>query len=312
MGNVYEPLHPEAHKTLLDAWRRSPRADRVPLPSGDAVEGFLKLEEDGAFCWNKGTKLPIELHLPLPSPGRVQLPDELDADTTLNMESYGSYLSGQEVAKPPPTNGGECECPICRCELKSDGGGNPPSSPNCMNGNAADPDSVFELQCGHIYHGRCLQQWFETRRRCPECQKDFGKVTGDQPRIACLEWQMKPYALPGQRSKETIEFEFMFPPGTSDEGRAYEGRRPRGYLPGNIQGVILLELFKVAFRRRVMFGLGNSMTTSSYRPTFNIHIKTSTHRGAAGHGYPDDDYFQRCVKELQTNGVTMVDFPGWA
>lgn len=314
MGGVYETLHPDAQAALLQAWRRSPREDQVQLPSGDIVDGFLKLEEDVAGCWNKasGTRtwLPIELHVPMPTAGSVRLPDELDLDTAFTLSSHGSHLSAQEIADLAPTNGTECECSICRCDLKTDESGD--STATNPNDNAATnaDHCVFRLHCGHVYHRPCLEQWFATKRRCPECQKDFGKVTGDQPRIGLLEWHTEPFSLPGHpRSKETLVIEFSFPPGTSDSGVPYDGRRPKCYLPGNVQGAILLELFKVAFRRRVMFGLGHSMTLGTYRPTFNVHIKTSTHRGTTGHGYPDDDYFQRCLEELKTNGVTMADLP---
>jgi deltex-like protein len=134
-------------------------------------------------------------------------------------------------------------------------------------------------------------------------------VIGDQPRQGIFEWRIEPFSLPGHSATETIVIEFNFPPGLDEAGRRYDGRKPKGYLPGNVQGAILLELFKVAFRRRVMFGLGQSMTTSAYRPTFNIHIKTSTHRGTTGHGYPDDDYLQRSLEELRDNGITMADLP---
>lgn len=312
LANVFETVHPDAQQVLLQAWRQNPRPESVTLPSGDVVDGFLKLEEDAAGCWNSNsgcrTWLPVELHVPLPSPGKIQLPDELDTDTGFNMASHGSYLTAQEVADLPPTNGGEAECPICRCEFKSDDAASV-ANPSNASGSSSSAE-VFRLECGHVYHANCLETWFATRRRCPECQKDFGKVTGDQPRVGCLEWHTEQFPLPGHdRTNQTIVIEFSFPAGTSDAGEAYDGRRPKGYLPGNVQGVVLLELFKVAFRRRVMFGLGHSMTLGTYRPTFNIHIKTSTHRGAVGHGYPDDDYFQRCLQELQTNGVTMGDLP---
>lgn len=327
MGGIYESLHPDAQAALEQAWRQNPRPDHVQLPSGDLIEGFLKLEEDRSGCWSKASGsrawLPIELHVPLPPPGRVQLPLELDTDTKFTLSSHGSYLNAQEIADLAPTNGTECECSICRCDLKSDEQdspvkgatndnpvfGNDVVSPNSTSIDTVTQNRVFQLKCGHVYHTRCLEQWFETRRRCPECQKDIGKVTGDQPRTGLLEWHTQRFPLPGHRCKETIVIEFSFPPGTSDDGVHHEGRRPKGYLPGNVQGVVLLELFKVAFRRRVMFGLGHSMTLGTYRPTFNIHIKTSTHRGATGHGYPDDDYFQRSLEELKTNGVTMADFP---
>lgn len=310
MGGVYDPVHPDAQAILWQAWTQNPRPDRVMLPSGDVMESFTRIEEDLAGCWSKDrgarTWMPLELHVPLTAIGRVQLPQELDLDTAFSMESHGSYLSDPDIAALPPTNGAECECPICRCNLKTEEGNS-----TLLVSNAA-PDNtsarVFKLVCGHVYHNQCLEKWFETRRRCPECQKDFGKVIGDQPKVGCMEWHTEQFPLPGHpRTKETIVVEFTFPPGTSDTGKPHEGRRPKGYLPGNVQGVILLELFKVAFRRRVMFGLGESMTLGTYRPTFNIHIKTSTQRGATGHGYPDDDYFQRSLEELRTNGITMAD-----
>lgn len=317
LGGVYEAVHPEAQKALMKAWLQNPRPDTVELPSCDMVQDFLKLEEDKAGVFNNGTWLPLELHVPNPVPGRVQLPEELDTDLA-GMTAYGSCLTDLEVEALCRARGAECECAICRCELKPvsnesatnanpDGGSPVEANPDCSNGSNV---GVFQLNCGHAYHSACLEQWFETRRRCPECQKDFGKIIGDQPRTGCLEWHTEQFPLPGHRAEETIVFEFNFPAGTSDAGDCYEGRRPKGYLPGNVQGAILLELFKVAFRRRVMFGLGNSMTTGRYRPTFNIHIKTSTHRGAVGHGYPDDDYFRRSLEELRTNGVTMADLPG--
>lgn len=316
MGGMYEPVHAEAHSALLAAWRLNPRQDQVLLPSGDRIENFLKLEEDKAGCWHEaanGTRtwLPLELHVAMPPAGRVQIPDELDLDTAFDMTSAGQLLNDQEVAALPPNSGEECECPICRCSLKpEEDDANPVLDntvhPNQGNSNQSNETGVFKLQCGHVYHRQCLEQWFATRRRCPECQKDFGKVIGDQPRTGCFEWHTESFPLPGHRAKETIVIDFTFPPGTNDDGVFYNGRKPKGYLPGNIQGLILLELFKVAFRRRVMFGLGNSMTTGEYRPTFNIHIKTSSQRGAVRHGYPDDDYFQRSLEELRTNGVTMA------
>mmetsp|Transcript_11226 Transcript_11226/g.13644 ORF Transcript_11226/g.13644 Transcript_11226/m.13644 type:complete len:115 (-) Transcript_11226:108-452(-) len=100
---------------------------------------------------------------------------------------------------------------------------------------------------------------------------------------------------------------FEFPPGTDDAGRTYPGRREKGYLPNNCQGIIQLELFKVAFRRRVMFALSTSLTTGRFKPTFNIHIKTKSRGGAAQHAYPDNDYFQRSLDELKNVGISVAD-----
>jgi len=63
----------------------------------------------------------------------------------------------------------------------------------------------------------------------------------------------------------------------------------------------------VAFRRRVMYGLGLSLSRGTYRPTFNIHLKTSRCAGIEGHGYPDAGYFKRALDELKVNGVTLAE-----
>lgn len=94
MGGMYEPVHSEAQSILMAAWRQDPRQDQILLPSGNLIENFLKLEEDKAGCWHEanGTRtwLPLELHVALPPAGRVQIPDELDLDTTFEMASTGS------------------------------------------------------------------------------------------------------------------------------------------------------------------------------------------------------------------------------
>jgi len=261
---------------------------------------------------------PLEVFLPLPQPGAVVLPDALDVETSSSPLAFGHFLSNAEVAQLPSRGAEANKCSICLCDMEPEGDSSDPDTPMApvdshavTNAPGAGMESgpVFELQCGHAYHTDCISHWFKQRRRCPQCQKDFGKVVGDQPRVGTLQWHLERFPLPGHDARETIVIQFEFPAGTTVEGTQYDGRKPKGYLPGNAQGVLLLELFKVAFRRCVMFGLGNSMSFGTFRPTFNIHIKTSTHRGTAGHGYPDDSYFKRALEELQTNGVTLADLP---
>jgi len=270
----------------------------------------------------------LVLDVPVPPAGQISLPEDLDVDAACDPLAHGRLLSNKEVValhtRGPEAN----KCSICLADMEPSSGNwtNAVSSvamprfSNAVPSHEAEDvemldatsavSQVIEMQCGHAYHCECISQWFEQKRRCPQCQRDFGKVVGDQPRTGTFSWQLAPFPLPGHpNAKETIVIEFDFPPGTTDQGVQFEGRKPRGYLPGNAQGIVLLELFKVAFRRCVMFGLGNSMTFGTLRPTFNIHIKTSTSRGTVGHGYPDPSYFQRSLEELRANGVTIADLP---
>eukprot|EP00931_Biecheleriopsis_adriatica_P073181 TRINITY_DN47520_c0_g1_i1.p1 TRINITY_DN47520_c0_g1~~TRINITY_DN47520_c0_g1_i1.p1 ORF type:complete len:545 (+),score=93.15 TRINITY_DN47520_c0_g1_i1:32-1666(+) len=272
---------------------------RVTLSTGDVVENLqalLELGSTGAIAAGTGERHLLELKLPLPEDGEVRLPAELDEDQTVDIHSIASYISDQEILDLSARGGQYSECAICLCAMEPSG-----KAP-------ASTGPVLQLRCGHAYHTECLQRWFAEKRRCPRCNQEFGKQVGKQPRNASLSWHRESFSLAGhEKAAHTIVIQFRFPSGVDDEGKPYEGRNPKGYLPGNAQGVLLLELFKVAFRRRVMFGLGTSMTFNSYRPTFNIHIKTSTHGGATKHGYPDPDYFQRSLDELKSNGVTLAD-----
>eukprot|EP00927_Polykrikos_kofoidii_P054017 TRINITY_DN48512_c0_g1_i1.p1 TRINITY_DN48512_c0_g1~~TRINITY_DN48512_c0_g1_i1.p1 ORF type:complete len:614 (-),score=116.97 TRINITY_DN48512_c0_g1_i1:52-1845(-) len=308
-GRGLEQVAQQAEDVLLKALTKHPREDRVKLPSGDVIENFTKLEVDCAGVHVGQSWMPVELWLPVPAPGSVVLPQELDEDQA-HMTSFGRYLLDAEVTAAEgnaPTNeggargnGADSDCAICRCDLVD-------PAQAAQTGNDMS-ERVFELQCGHAFHGRCLEQWFAQRPRCPTCQVDFGKVVGRQPSVGTMTWRTEKEQIPGHpKARGTLTIDFDFPPGVDGEGTPYEGRKPRCYLPCDTQGILLLHLFKVAFRRRVMFGLGSSMTFGTYRPTFNIHIKTTTRRGAAEHGYPDDTYYERSLGELQANGVKLSD-----
>lgn len=308
-GGKLEGLHPDAYSALKDALLASgPRADRVQLPSGDTVENFLALEAgragvscNGGLGSPSGDWIPVQLclpggDLPMPARGRVVVPDELE-HADLSITAHGEFCV---LARKSPECSQQDEkvCAICLSELEPDDEGD-----MCME------EPVFQLRCGHLFHAPCLEEWFKSKQRCPQCQTNFGKVIGNGPRVGSMSWRTEQMRLPGHpESAGSIVVEFDFPPGTDESGARYEGRRERGYLPGNATGCLLLELFKTALCRRVMFGLGNSMTTGAYRPTFNIHIKTSVGGGAVKHGYPDPDYFQRAFEELRNAGVSVADW----
>lgn len=334
-GRAAEPvrtLSPHDQEALRVAWATEPRPEKVSLSGGNVVEGFQDVEVGGASLrcpaaassQNGGglfgirraadQRIPLEVHLPLPGAGCVMLPDGLDIETAKDALPFGRFLSNREVACLPARGAEANVCSVCLMPMEPSGDASDPDVMMAPVDNQTNQGlkggEVFELNCGHCYHAECINQWFASKRRCPQCQKDFGKVVGNQPRRGSFQWHLERFSLPGHKdAADTIVIQFEFPRGINEEGQEYDGRKPKGYLPGNAQGIILLELFKVAFRRCVMFGIGNSMSYGTFRPTFNIHIKTSTSRGATGHGYPDDSYYKRALEELRTNGVTMADLP---
>lgn len=72
-------------------------------------------------------------------------------------------------------------------------------------------------------------------------------------------------------------------------------------LPGQV-----LELLKVAWKRRLIFTVGTSSTTGETDTVVwnEIHHKTEMDRNVTGHGYPDPNYLQNVLAELAAQGVT--------
>jgi len=278
-----------AQVVMFEAWCEHPRPSEVKLPSGDIVTNFCSVESGGANVRLLEKIWKIELALHLQPAGSISLPGELEKDGDLNILLYGKHVSVQKPENDAAHKDSICsvECSICTDDISSG----------------------FELSCGHTFHLDCLKQWFQRKRTCPMCKRSFGLMIGTQPAIGTLSWRLVAINLPGHpAAPETIVFEFDFPSGSDDTGARYNGRREKGYLPHNTVGILLLILFKIAFQRRLMFGLGTSMTQGTFRPTFNIHIKTSIQGGSSGHGYPDGDYFSRSLEALRSSGVTITDY----
>ena len=123
------------------------------------------------------------------------------------MSSCGRCLSRQEVDRLAARGGDAQECSICKCDME-------PSDfdPNGVAGLEKDEAPVFLLRCEHVYHTACLRQWFNQRKRCPQYQKELGKVIGDGPRHGTLEWNRENFVLPGHvDSKQTtvIQSDFL-------------------------------------------------------------------------------------------------------
>lgn len=78
------------------------------------------------------------------------------------------------------------------------------------------------------------------------------------------------------------------------------------YLPDSPQGRKVLELLKVAWKRRLIFTVGTSSTTGETDTVVwnEIHHKTEMDRNVTGHGYPDPNYLQNVLAELAAQGVT--------
>lgn len=67
----------------------------------------------------------------------------------------------------------------------------------------------------------------------------------------------------------------------------------------------MFKLLQVAWKRRLTFTIGTSVTTGSADTVVwnEIHHKTEAHGNSSGHGYPDNNYLDNALAELAAQGV---------
>ena len=192
-------------------------------------------------------------------------------------------------------------CPICLCALKADSG---------------DPDDeqlpvVQLVKCSHFFHRDCIAHCVNNGAlRCPVCQAVTGLLTGTQP-PGSMRVSKSSASLPGYPGCGRITVSYSFPDGKQGPehphpGHAYSGTSRIGLFPDNAEGRKVVRLLEIAWRQRVIFTVGRSMTTGCDDCVIwnGIHHKTSETGGPTAHGYPDPTYLNRVQEELATFGIT--------
>ena len=88
-------------------------------------------------------------------------------------------------------------------------------------------------------------------------------------------------------------------------GINYPGTNRTAYLPNTKEGNEVLSLLKKAFDRKLIFVVGDSVTTGAKNVIVwnGIHHKTNLHGGSSHFGYPDETYFMRVKLELSDKGI---------
>uniref|UniRef100_G3QRS9 E3 ubiquitin-protein ligase n=1 Tax=Gorilla gorilla gorilla TaxID=9595 RepID=G3QRS9_GORGO len=228
---------------------------------------------------------------------------------------YRSSLShlGPQHLPPGSSTSGAVDCIICMEKLSAASGYSDVT--DCK---AIGPLAVGRLtKCSHAFHLLCLLAMYcngnkDGSLQCPSCKTIYGEKTGTQPqgKMEVLRFQM---SLPGHEDCGTILIVYSIPHGIQgpehpNPGKPFTARGfPRQcYLPDNAQGRKVLELLKVAWKRRLIFTVGTSSTTGETDTVVwnEIHHKTEMDRNVTGHGYPDPNYLQNVLAELAAQGVT--------
>eukprot|EP00347_Sterkiella_histriomuscorum_P018798 403344134 len=176
----------------------------------------------------------------------------------------------------------------------------------------------------HLFHKECLERQLESSSesankflKCAVCEVIYGKQVGDMPN-GSMTWKSYPYEqspLQGYSvfdCPNVIIIDYSIPSGTLSDGTRYHGTSRRAFLPGNQDGIKVLSMLAEAFRRRLTFKVGTSITTGQSNVVVwqGIHHKTSPSGGTSSFGYPDPTYMTRVTEELSGRGLTIDQLNG--
>ncbi|XP_062448232.1 probable E3 ubiquitin-protein ligase DTX2 isoform X3 [Rhea pennata] len=205
------------------------------------------------------------------------------------------------------------DCMICMEKLASASGYS-----DACECSTIKPEMVGRLtNCQHSFHMLCVLAMYSNGNKdgslqCPSCKTIYGEKTGTQPK-GKMEFSTFPQSLPGHKDCGTIQIVYHISRGIQgpehpNPGMPYTARGfPRYcYLPDNEKGRKVLELLKVAWKRRLIFTVGTSSTTGESNTVVwnEIHHKTEMDTNLSGHGYPDPNYLDNVLAELAAQGVT--------
>ncbi|KAF6026802.1 DTX3L [Bugula neritina] len=147
-------------------------------------------------------------------------------------------------------------------------------------------DRPQALPCSHKFCKDCLDQVKSTSKSnlCPVCRVPFAVAEGKQPTGGNM----------------------VHRPEHPNPGKEYSGTFRFAYLPNNTKGKLVLSLLYKAFRQRLVFTVGRSITTGNDNTVVwnDIHHKTSMTGGPTSYGYPDPGYLNRVIEDLKAKGIT--------
>ncbi|CAD5229108.1 unnamed protein product [Bursaphelenchus okinawaensis] len=194
-------------------------------------------------------------------------------------------------------------CPICLLDMCD---GDPI--------NVGGANGVVKLnRCPHYFHRNCIIQWFSTKPQCPACNTWYMLTQGNQPGDGRMDIEVVSRGrLEGMSDvRGYIRIKYYFPSGIQSHahprpGVPYHGMTRTCYLPNTDDGHEVADLLQLAFERRLVFTVGDSVTTGQRNVIVwnGIHHKTSRQGGPTNFGYPDPTYLDRVRRELAAVGIT--------
>ncbi|XP_014244264.1 protein deltex isoform X2 [Cimex lectularius] len=280
------PVQRRSNSSLLDADSSSTKSGR--RPSVDTVSTYLSHDSE-----HKNSKVDL-------------LDCSAGSDDVFIFEKKSSPSHGAIVGVDPASAGIskyvialnesiDGDCPICLCPYNQG-------------------MTVALSRCSHMLHLDCLNsmltsqpnfpQWLYIE--CPLCHEIYGEKRGNQPR-GTMDWVLVNPIIPGHPNVTLIQITYHIVSGIQGREHPNPGRPyyavgfPRVcYLPDTKKGRHVLKLLQIAWRRRLVFTVGRSLTTGKEDViTWNgIHQKTEPVAALA------PNFLDNCIKELAALGVT--------
>ncbi|MES1919579.1 E3 ubiquitin-protein ligase dtx3l [Bonamia ostreae] len=184
----------------------------------------------------------------------------------------------------------------------------------CLDTFALDKREIGRLnRCkGHFFHKECgsemsIVKYIDRFKKCPVCKEFYFPPEGRRP-FGRMFIKRVPIALNGFNSDESWTIKFYFPPGKqsslhSNPGAPYKGETRYAYLPDTQKGQAILIRFIKAWRKKLLFNVGFSISRQKENVIIydGVHMKTSIVGGL--YGYPDEGYLDRVSVELDNIGI---------
>ena len=164
--------------------------------------------------------------------------------------------------------------------------------------------------CEHVFHGKCLKDVLKKSHKCPVCRAVVVEKLGPCPDGYMYVRTCKTRHCAGYEDCGAIIVDYQLLGGIQgsqheNPGARYNGDYRMAYLPDNEAGRRVLELFKKAWKMKLTFTVGTSLSTGRRDVvTWNdIHHKTSLNGGP--YGYPDPTYLERVTADMHALGVRL-------
>jgi deltex len=164
----------------------------------------------------------------------------------------------------------------------------------------------------HAFHAPCITAAFAVKPKCPWCGHVYAPMQGTQPNGTMRVTVDREVVLAGHPDAAgAIVIQYDIPDGVQGSRHPHPGKRFTGahwtaFLPNTPRGREVCSALKAAFRARLIFHLGWSVTRAQDDCVAwgTIHHKTSKSPGAFG--YPDPGYLDRVTDELAQKGLTKA------